>query len=249
MGVRPAPPNLGIGRRALDVDDPTIGHWVRRPCCTTTTGPAGGSSQIGLIQLRRPPAFRTISRRGTPTDLIVRSKSLPVSDNPAEFQPTQIHGPIPSVNTTGSPTPSTRWRRLLSRRRDEVVAVRPTGAHRGRRRTGVPSEHRPSTTTPAVDLPRPAYRHVLDRGAEGHECVVALSAAPSIRRRATASSARVASRIGRPTRLLGASSPGGQRRSRRPAQGRHARAPQGPGPISRCESATRRPGIGLVSRA
>ena len=44
-----------------------------------------------------------MSSRGTPTRSSLGESSLPVSDRPESFQPTLIHGPIPSVKTTGSP--------------------------------------------------------------------------------------------------------------------------------------------------
>jgi len=53
--------------------------------------------------VRAVSCSRTISRRGTPTRSSLGDSSLSVSDSPAEFQPTLIHGPMPSENTTGSP--------------------------------------------------------------------------------------------------------------------------------------------------
>ena len=46
---------------------------------------------------------RTCSRRGIPGRLSFGATSLPVSDRPAELNPTLIHGPMPMVSTTGSP--------------------------------------------------------------------------------------------------------------------------------------------------
>ena len=80
---------------------------------------------------------RTINSRGTPIRSSLGASSFPVSDSPASFQPTLIHGPIPSDSTTGSP--GTRHSTAMtdaSDAGDEVVGVRDpdVAVGRGRRR-------------------------------------------------------------------------------------------------------------------
>jgi hypothetical protein len=94
---------------------------------------------------------RTISSRGTPTRSSLGESSFPVSESPAAFQPTLIHGPMPSESTTGSP--GTRHSTAITDaseagERSLLCATQtcPSGVAGG---TATRSLHRPSTRWPA----------------------------------------------------------------------------------------------------
>ena len=147
--------------------------------------------------VRAVSCSRTMSSRGTPTRSSLGASSLPVSESPAEFQPTLIHGPMPSEKTTGSP--GTRHSIAMTEasetgERSLVWATHtwPSGVAGG---AATMSLQRPSTVAPPVACDgRTVQISSIEAANSASGSTPAPSAAPSISSTSQGVAASVASR-------------------------------------------------------
>ncbi len=154
----------------------------RRPCCRTTTGPVAAPSPRPRPWICAVSCSRTMSRRGTPTTSSLGVSSFPVSDRPASFQPTLIHGPMPRLKTDRlaghAPFDGDD---VIARRRRQVVGVGdPEVPVRGRRWAGDQVRAAALDGDPARGLRRPHGPDLLDRRGEQRERVHARTLGRSV---------------------------------------------------------------------